>query len=462
MTIRKAYIVGVLALLATPANAQMLGNAPPAPSLEKAATGPDVAARTEIIYRANLGRADDIKLLVDQGGSPNQATGEGVPLLSLAASRRDPEGKNVVEMLVKLGANINGRDRKGQTALFYAAKAGNVEIVNLLLADKIDAFALDNNGDTARTVAFASGHNDVVQAMDNFAAKPKPAPAPAAEQTPAPLDEHQKELENQLAEMKKNAPTVEDMKRIENEITEANRNSMAPAAPPANTTVVIPEENEQKKEADVEQISHDIAFNTCGFQYWSYCSQVKQGTELESEELSVAIQSYKAKVETLKKSYLQSYGKTPADYANIVDSSQQRIYNQLNGMHSNQERHEHNIGKMDDMLERCGEIGRQWAVDPPGIDKPKKDSDDNNKGVKGGKINNSNGGNGKLINPAPPQPIADKPAANKPIYQHPPTSNGGNNVAATPTPSNSAGTSAQNREPGQPPLQVVPSYPEFK
>ena len=106
---------------AVPAAAQMPApDAPPA----KVTSAPDVTARNEIIYRANLGRADDVELLIKQGGSPNQASSEGVPILSLAAARRDAEGINVVKRLIKLGANINGRDSKGQTALFASPGFG--------------------------------------------------------------------------------------------------------------------------------------------------------------------------------------------------------------------------------------------------------------------------------------------------------------------------------------------------
>src|SRR5689334_8205989 len=45
----------------------------PAPALED--------LKSELVYRTNLGRADDVKLLLQQGASANETNPEGVPLL---------------------------------------------------------------------------------------------------------------------------------------------------------------------------------------------------------------------------------------------------------------------------------------------------------------------------------------------------------------------------------------------
>lgn len=128
----------------------------------------DESNRSEFIYRSNLGRAEDIRLLIRQGVSPNQASSEGVPAICLAAGRIDPEGINVLQALLDNGANINARDPRGQTALHYAAKAGNTKAINFLMEHNIDAYALDNNGDVARTAAYKAGQNDAVKTIDDF------------------------------------------------------------------------------------------------------------------------------------------------------------------------------------------------------------------------------------------------------------------------------------------------------
>ncbi|MBY0407940.1 MAG: ankyrin repeat domain-containing protein, partial [Rickettsiales bacterium] len=128
----------------------------------------DETARSEFVYRVNLGRADDVRLLMRQGASANQLSGEGVPVICLAAGRRDPEGVNVIHALLQQGANINARDKQGQTPLFYAAKSGNLDSITYLLDNNADSYALDNNGDVARTAAYRAGQNDAVRAIDDF------------------------------------------------------------------------------------------------------------------------------------------------------------------------------------------------------------------------------------------------------------------------------------------------------
>ena len=123
---------------------------------------------TEVVYRVNLGRADDVKILLDEGASPDQVNDDGVPLISLACAREDAEGSKVLEVLIKAGANIHAQDPQGKTALFYAAKKGNGPAVKLLLDNKINYYAIDNRGDIARTVAFREGHNDIVDTLDAF------------------------------------------------------------------------------------------------------------------------------------------------------------------------------------------------------------------------------------------------------------------------------------------------------
>ncbi len=147
-----------------------IGIVPASPSLAQEKMQ-DETARSEFIYRVNLGRADDVRLLMRQGASPNQVSGEGVPVMCLAAGRIDPEGVNIIEALLEGGANVNARDRKGQTPLFYAAKAGNQESITYLMDNHVDSYALDNNGDVARTAAYKAGQKDSVRTIDDYILK---------------------------------------------------------------------------------------------------------------------------------------------------------------------------------------------------------------------------------------------------------------------------------------------------
>src|SRR5689334_19841495 len=80
--------------------------------------------KSELVYRTNLGSAEDVGLLLKQGANANEVNNDGTPLIALASARRDKEGINVIETLLKGGADLNAKDARGQTALFYAARNG--------------------------------------------------------------------------------------------------------------------------------------------------------------------------------------------------------------------------------------------------------------------------------------------------------------------------------------------------
>ena len=67
--------------------------------------------------------------------------------------------------LLKQGADINGSDVLGFTALMHAAENGRTEAVQVLLDHDADVNAADNMGCTAVTVAAEAGHLDIVRLL---------------------------------------------------------------------------------------------------------------------------------------------------------------------------------------------------------------------------------------------------------------------------------------------------------
>lgn len=60
---------------------------------------------------------------------------------------------NIIELLLKNGADINLRDSDGQTAVHYAASCGHLECVKYLLAKGAIKDVLDNEGNKAYDIA---------------------------------------------------------------------------------------------------------------------------------------------------------------------------------------------------------------------------------------------------------------------------------------------------------------------
>ena len=67
--------------------------------------------------------------------------------------------KKVAELLLANKAEVNAKDKTGQTPLHRAAANGHKDVVELLLANKAEVNAKDNDGYTP--LQAARGHEDV-------------------------------------------------------------------------------------------------------------------------------------------------------------------------------------------------------------------------------------------------------------------------------------------------------------
>ncbi len=573
---------------------------------------------SEMVYRANLGRADDIELLIKQGGSLNSVDNNGVGLLFLAASRKDEEALNMVHTLMAHGLPVNSRDPSGKTPLFYAAKVGNNKVVQFLLDNGADMNLADRSGEYARSYAYRAGHPDTMTLMDNYArkkvedinnqyvllnkqleerykkiqedekpkSKPKPVAAPAAqpapaavqtypqpqnplpqnnstpvpaaapqpapvaaqtnpqpqnplpqnpptpvpaaapqpapaavqtypqpqnppppnnpplqsqaapapepvdevdeaaalpEPTPNPEDVRAKEIAEQIsrklndiavekdlkariaqearetapkpAPLPKATPNAEDVRAqkiaeqiskklnetdVENDIKsriaqEAQATELAEknlkqsqlneqiqrlnaeekakrdarinaeknaaeekanqlndrlydlqmqnylkAEVDAEAAALRIEQEEQaqkdpairkariaerlKKEAEIEKIFRDFAYNNCSFQYWYYCYTSGLTTELKSEQLNDAIDASKNKVVDIQDTLQNDYDVPANDLKKVGTSAKKRVFDQLDKMQSSRQRRSVGVGNVSDMQKRCNDISINWNI----------------------------------------------------------------------------------------------------
>lgn len=90
-----------------------------------------VEGATPLHVAALSGREDAIKVLVKLNAQINAKDDDGrTALMAAVCSSQGPE---IVELFLKLGANINAQDKEGMTALDYAASAGSVQLVSMLI-----------------------------------------------------------------------------------------------------------------------------------------------------------------------------------------------------------------------------------------------------------------------------------------------------------------------------------------
>ena len=67
--------------------------------------------------------------------------------------------------LLDQGANVNARDRHGQTALMLAAHAGHREVVEALIARRADVNITAKYGLSALMLAVVAGHEEVARIL---------------------------------------------------------------------------------------------------------------------------------------------------------------------------------------------------------------------------------------------------------------------------------------------------------
>jgi len=142
---RKSLIwVAAIALCAT----AMLAAAPSSSAVADAAMRGDVAS---------------VRALLAQRADVNAAEGDGMTALHWSAERGDRE---LAALLLQSGANPSAVTRIGaHTPLHVAAKAGNADVVRLLVGAKADVRALTTTGAAPLHFAAASGNADIIKVL---------------------------------------------------------------------------------------------------------------------------------------------------------------------------------------------------------------------------------------------------------------------------------------------------------
>ena len=107
--------------------------------------------------------ADTVRGLIARGGDPDAAHGDGMTALHWAARHGDVE---VVELLLDAGADVEARTRLGgHTPLHVASRSARAAVVAALLEAGADATAITSTGATALHFAAGSGAAGAIAAL---------------------------------------------------------------------------------------------------------------------------------------------------------------------------------------------------------------------------------------------------------------------------------------------------------
>jgi hypothetical protein len=289
------------------------------------------AIRSEIVYRVSLGRADDVAILLKQGASVNTVNDAGSPIIALAASRLDNEGVNVLKTLVEAGADVNNNDNNGQNSLFYAAKSGNHQAAEYLVASGASYATSDNSGNTARTIAYDAGHGDMVDLLDSF------------------VREKNEVIKAQyIAEIRKQYEITYNL--LEERYKAYNKTAMD-AKKSADSAI-----------ADIRKTVYQMSFLSCEAAYWQYWRLAKKPSEVKAQNAPFVIGDLRDLKDKLKDNLIK-ISKLDSGVVNRISavSEIQTIY-QLAIAAYNESGHELQKGTVKDMQTRCKTIASSWEV----------------------------------------------------------------------------------------------------
>jgi serine/threonine-protein phosphatase 6 regulatory ankyrin repeat subunit B len=114
---------------------------------------------TALMMASRYGQREIVELLIKKGADVHAENDDGYTALTVAVAY-DP---NIVDLLLKNGADFNYKDKDGRTVLMHlAAHLGNEKMLALLLDKGADLHEKDKTGTTVLMMAANHGHSDIV------------------------------------------------------------------------------------------------------------------------------------------------------------------------------------------------------------------------------------------------------------------------------------------------------------
>ena len=108
-----------------------------------------------------------LPMILRAGADPNITGGVTTPLIEAI---KNGFTKNI-DLLIKNGADPNGRDAVGSTPLMIASECGALDIVEMLIGEGAQVNYITDLGTTALSMAKASGHSAIARKLETLGAQ---------------------------------------------------------------------------------------------------------------------------------------------------------------------------------------------------------------------------------------------------------------------------------------------------
>ncbi len=127
-------------------------------------SAPDQEANpSALVHAASRGEGEIVLALIAAGADVDERNRLGETALMVASGRVD--GEDWARALIEGGAQVDARDRDGATALLFAATAGHTALVEILVQAGADVDAATDRGETALMWASRDGLAGVVRLL---------------------------------------------------------------------------------------------------------------------------------------------------------------------------------------------------------------------------------------------------------------------------------------------------------
>ena len=127
-----------------------------------------------LISKAAFGSAADFNILLERGANPKAVNASDVPVIFLAALRRDDDAPKMVAELLKRGADVNSVNPNGEIIVLEVARKGRADVLKQLInANAVLWKAHDAKNQTIDKIAAERGDKEIIDIVTKGVADEK-------------------------------------------------------------------------------------------------------------------------------------------------------------------------------------------------------------------------------------------------------------------------------------------------